>query len=320
MTDFRGVLFAGLFLALGACAPHIESAGPSIMAPELTSGHILAADGAKLPLRIWRAEGEARAVIVALHGFNDYSNAFAGSADFWATQGITTYAYDQRGFGRSANHGLWPGVDSLVDDLQSVAGLIARAHPDLPLYLLGESMGGAAIMTLMASEAAPNVDGVVLVAPAVRGWQTMNIFYRAALWVGAHVIPGATPSGRDLGIKPSDNREMLLALSRDPNIIKHTRIDAIYGLVNLMDAAFDSAPGLTIPTLVLYGDNDQLIPKGPTYDMLARLSSHHRVALYGSGYHMLLRDLGAEAVLIDIAAWIEDRQAPLPSGREWVQD
>ena len=127
---------------------------------------------------------------------------------------------------------------------------------------------------------------------------------------------GDAVSGRGLGIKPSDNRDMLIALAKDPYIIKRTRIDALYGLVNLMDAAFDAAPRLTVPTLVLYGDNDQLIPRQPTYRMLARLKPGYRLALYDTGYHMLLRDLGAEEVLSDIAAWIQDRQAPLPSGRE----
>ena len=320
MTDFRGVIIAGLLMVLGACAPHIEAAGPPIMTPLLNNDHILAADGATLPLRVWRAEGPTQATVVAVHGFNDYSDAFKVPAAFWAARGITTYAYDQRGFGKTADHGLWPGVDSLVEDLRMVTALIRRAHPQAPLYLVGESMGGAAIMTLMARPEPPVVDGVVLVAPAVWGWQSMNIFYQAGLWLGAHIIPWATPSGRGLGIKPSDNREMLIALSKDPYIIKHTRIDSLYGLVNLMDEAFDSAPGIAVPTLVLYGDNDELVPKKPTYEMLARLKSGYRVALYDTGYHMLLRDLDAEPVLADIAAWIIDPEAPLPSGRERAGD
>ena len=311
---------AGLLLVLAACAPRIEAAGPPIMQPEMKSDHILAADGARLPLRVWRAEGPAQAIVIAVHGFNDYSNAFVEPAAFWAARGIPSYAYDQRGFGETAHRGLWPGVDSLVEDLRSVTALIRRAHPDAPLYLLGESMGGAAIMTLMARPDPPAVDGVVLVAPAVRGWRTMNFFYRAGLWIGAHVMPWAKPSGRGLGIKPSDNRDMLIALAKDPYIIKRTRIDALYGLVNLMDAAFDAAPKMTIPILVLYGDNDQLIPREPTVRMLASLKPGYRLALYDTGYHMLLRDLGAEEVLTDIAAWIKDRQAPLPSGRERTPD
>ena len=313
-------MMAGLLLALGACAPHIEAAGPPIMTPELNSDHILAADGAILPLRLWSADGETRAVVVAIHGFNDYSNAFTEPAAYWAARGITTYAYDQRGFGESPNHGLWPGVETMVDDLAVAARLVGAAHPDTPLYLLGESMGGAAIMILMARPGAPMVDGVVLVAPAVWGWQSMNIFYKAGLWLGAHIMPWAKPSGRGLGIKPSDNHDMLMALAKDPYTIKETRIDTLYGLVNLMDAAYDSAPHITTPTLVLYGDHDQIIPKRPTYEMLARLAAPYRVALYDTGYHMLLRDLDSKPVLADIAAWIKDPDAPLPSGAERAKE
>ena len=307
---------AGVLAVLAACAPRIEPAGPAVVAPALEAGHLLAADGARLPLRQWRAQGPERAVIVAIHGFNDYSKAFDGPAAFWAARGLTTYAFDQRGFGESPNHGLWPGIDTMVDDLAMAARLIGAAHPDTPLYLVGESMGGAAAMVLMARADPPAIAGMVLVAPAVWGWQAMNPFYKTALWLGAHSIPWAALSGRGLGIKPSDNRDMLVALAQDPHVIKRTRIDSIYGLVNLMDAAFDAAPHIAAPTLVQYGEHDDLVPKGPTYDMLRRLKAPHRVALYDTGYHMLLRDLDAEPVLADIAAWITDPAAPLPSGRE----
>ncbi len=309
-----------LLAALAACAPRIDAAGPAVVAPALAGDHVLAADGSRLALRVWPAEGEAKAVIVAVHGFNDYSNSFDGPARYWARRGVTTYAYDQRGFGDSGRHGIWPGVDTLVDDLRAVARLAAAAHDGAPLYLLGESMGGAAVMALMARPEAPDVAGMVLVAPAVWGWQTMNPIYRWGLWLGAHLMPWNTVTGRGLGIKPSDNRDMLVALSKDPRTIKHTRIDSVYGLVNLMDEAYDAAPRLASPALVLYGDNDELVPREPTFEMLARLAAPHRVAIYPTGFHMLLRDLGAETVLADVVAWIGDPSAPLPSGHESAEE
>ena len=307
----------GLMALLAACAPHIDAAGPAIMAPELNADHLVAADGFQLPLRLWPASGDARAVIIAVHGFNDYSNAFEDSAAYWAARGITTYAYDQRGFGRTANFGLWPGMATLADDLRMAATLIKARHPDTPLYLLGESMGGAVTMVTMAGPEPPAaIDGLVLVAPAVWGWQTMNPFYKAALWIGAHTVPWLKPSGRGLQIKASNNRDMLVALSKDPFYIKHTRIDSLYGLVNLMDAAYDAASNLSTPALVQYGARDDLIPKKSTHHMLVRLTAPHRLAFYDTGYHMLLRDLDPEPLLADITAWITDREAPLPSGRE----
>ncbi len=307
---------ATLVLALAACAPRIEAAGPPVVEPALNADHVLAADGARLPVRMWQADGEPKAVVVAVHGFNDYANAFDGPGRAWAERGITTYAYDQRGFGETATRGLWPGVETMVEDLRLVTELVKAKHPGAPVYLVGESMGAAAAMILMARPGAPEVRGIVRVAPAVWGWQTMNPFYRAGLGLGAHLMPWATVTGRGLGIRPSDNREMLIALSKDPNTIKHTRLDSLYGLVNLMEAAYLAAGRLATPTLLLYGEHDELVPRTPTFDMLSRLSAPHRVAIYPTGYHMLLRDLEAGAVLADVAAWIADPDAPLPSGQE----
>ena len=69
------------------------------------------------------------AVIVGLHGMDDYANAFHMAAPFWAKQGIATYAYDQRGFGRSPRRGVWAGEDLIAEDLRT--GRLA-AHERLP--------------------------------------------------------------------------------------------------------------------------------------------------------------------------------------------
>ena len=75
---------------------------------------LYAADGQVLPLRKWLPDGAVKAVILALHGFNDYSNAFEGPGEVWAHRGIATYAYDQRGFGGAPGRGLWPGRAALA--------------------------------------------------------------------------------------------------------------------------------------------------------------------------------------------------------------
>ena len=56
--------------------------------PAITDKVLIAADGASLPLRRWLPRGEVKAVVLALHGFNDYSNAFAMPAALWAQRGI----------------------------------------------------------------------------------------------------------------------------------------------------------------------------------------------------------------------------------------
>lgn len=311
------VLVSLLLLALAACAPQLQDSGPPAAPPALAQDRFLASDGAVLPMRVWAPEGPARAVILALHGFNDYSYAWTTPAAWWAEQGILTYALDQRGFGRAPHAGLWAGVDVMVRDVREALLTLRSRHPDLPLYLVGESMGGAVALAVMADwERDGNVQGVVLAAPAVWGRETMHWGYRAALWFAAHVMPWNLATARGIRVRPSDNIEMLRALGRDPLVIKATRADAIWGLADMMDAGLAAAPRVRRPLLVLYGEKDDIVPRRSMGLMLQRLEAPYRLALYPKGYHMLFRDLNGEIVWRDAAAWIGNRQAALPSGNE----
>jgi alpha-beta hydrolase superfamily lysophospholipase len=165
----------------------------------------------------------------------------------------------------------------------------------------------------------PDVDGVILVAPAVWGRDTMPWYQRWLLAVGSHSVPWMELTGKGLKITPSDNIEMLRKLGRDPLVIKATRIDTMYGLTNLMDAALVKAKQLKLPTLVQYGEHDQIIPKKPLFLMLENMPATTRKAFYKNGYHMLLRDLQGEKPLTDIAAWIADHTRPLPYGTDTWQ-
>jgi alpha-beta hydrolase superfamily lysophospholipase len=306
-----------LVLLLSACAPVVEPAGPAVTAPRMDADSLIMADGAALPLRAWMPEQRPRAVVIALHGMNDYSNAFEAAGTQLAAAGIATYAYDQRGFGQAPHPGVWAGTDTMVRDLKEARAILTARHPNVPIYILGESMGGAVAMVALAGADPISVDGTILVAPAVWGRASMNIFEKGALWLTAHTLPWFRLSARGLKITPSDNDEMLRALSRDPLVIKETRADAVWGLVNLMDAAYADASKVRGAVLMQYGKNDEIIPKTPSFEVMRRLEPDGaRIAYYEKGYHMLLRDLEGPVVVGDIAAWIADRTAPLPSGAD----
>lgn len=262
-------------------------------------------DGLKLGLMHWDAD-RPQAIVVALHGMSDYSNAFAMPAPYWASEGISTYAYDQRGFGRSPNGGIWGGDDVMCRDLSDFVDVIHARFPGLPVFVLGESMGGAVAMTAFASPKPPKADGVILVAPAVWSRETMPVSYRVALWMTSHTFRWWSLSGSGLKIVPSDNIEMLRANGRDPLFQKSARADAIYGLVTLMDDAYEAPPRLgRVPLLFMYGGNDQIIPKGPTQTVLKELGPNATVKMYPKGYHMLLRDLEARPRWADVARWVK---------------
>jgi acylglycerol lipase len=138
---------------LAACAPRLQPPGDQISTPAIAPNESTwqAGDGRILPLRRWLPGQELngqqpKAVVLAMHGFNDYSNAFTEAAEWWAGQGIATYASDQRGFGRAPFTGYWSGEDRMADDLAELHALLRRQHPGAPVYWLGESMGGAVVL------------------------------------------------------------------------------------------------------------------------------------------------------------------------------
>jgi alpha-beta hydrolase superfamily lysophospholipase len=160
----------------------------------------------------------------------------------------------------------------MTADLRDFIAATRAAYPGVPVHALGESMGGGVLMAAWA-ETPFAADSVILVAPAVWGRATMPGYQTAALWISAHTTPWLKVTGEGIKRHPSDNIEMLRALGRDPLVIKATRVDAIWGITNLMDAALAGAEAFDAPSLILYGANDDIIPPNATLDMLAE--RHH---------------------------------------------
>ena len=326
LTSVRRILGAAfLAVLLFACATSEVPPGPGPTDAGLAGADFVTSDGTHLFMRAWMPDTPPTAVVVALHGFNDHSRAFdkvagaPGLGPYLAERGVAVYAYDQRGFGHSEHAGLWPGRDALIRDFRAFVDVVRGLHPGLKVFALGESMGGAVLLTAMANPTPPAVDGVILVAPAVWARSTMPFYYRPALWLGAHIAPGWRPTGEGLGRMASDNIPMLRENGRDPLFIKKTRLDAIYGLVGLMDEALLVPPRIKGPVLYMYGANDQIIPAVAAeraVDNFIGGRAGFRFAYYERGWHMMLRDLGGAVPLADIAAFIADPAGALPSGAE----
>lgn len=321
MPALRAASLFFFFWALSACQPLIVPAGPKVGEAAIVETPIgdlryLAADGEKIVLRDWPAKGETKAVVLALHGFGDHARFVEEAAKVWAEEGVTTYAYDQRGFGTSASWRRWAGTDSYVEDARQMLHLLAARHPGKPLYLLGESMGGA-VALLAAQEPGLELAGVILSAPAIWSRDLMPGWQRLGLALISYSFPYLDATTDAVQYQSSDNIEVLRQMAADPLVLHKPRIDMLHGLTDLMDAAVAAGPP-PFPSLWLYGERDQLVPAHATKAFWARLApdSISTTALYPEGWHLLLRDLKAEEVVLDVLHWIEEPQAPLPSGAD----
>lgn len=315
----RALLVAALSAGLAGCVSAVAPVGPRRAMPVLGGRFFTMSDGARLPYRTWLPTGPVQMVVLALHGFNDSRDAWALPAPVFAAAGMAVYAPDQRGFGAAPGRGLFAGGDAMARDAAEMAEALRRRHPGVRLVLMGESMGGAVLMRLATSPWAPPDVSYVLIAPAVWGRDFMNLFLRVGLWAVASFLPGLTAARPPppVRILASDNREALLALSRNPLTIKDTRFDTIRGLVDLMDAAQAAAAHFTAPGLFMYGGHDQLIPPAAMRAVWRHLPPGPTLrAFYPAGYHMLLRDIERAAPIGDIIAWLRAPAAPLPSGAD----
>src|SRR5579862_1166157 len=195
----RPFAILALLSLLSACAvPMAPPETTAVGQAQLLEDAIVTADGARLPLRHWVPDGKPRAMILYIHGFNDYSNAVARPAPYLTARGFAIYAYDQRGFGAAPYRGQWAGEPAMTGDVITAVTLIEHRHPDVPLYVMGESMGGAIAVRALARPDAPRVAGTILVAPAVWTRQRMNVFERVGLWIGSHTLPWLPVNGNGL--------------------------------------------------------------------------------------------------------------------------
>lgn len=283
----------------------------------LARSHYMTSDGVVLPVKSWLPPStDTKAIILAIHGFNDYSHAFDLPGRYLSEHGIGVYAYDQRGFGNAPGRGRWAGINKYIEDIKGVVRQLRAKHPKLPLFLLGESMGGALAIVAMSSSVPPDVNGVILSAPAVWSRETMPWYQTSLLSLANLTVPEMELTGDGLKVQASDNIEILKAMGRDPLIIKETRVNAIAGLVDLMDQAQNEASEIRVPVLLIYGGNDQIIPKKPISYMLKKMAHHQqtRISYIPDGYHLLLRDLNAAQSYKNIIGWVSTPQNPLPYG------
>ncbi len=298
-----------------ACVSFPEAPEP-IAPPVLGANFLQAEDGALLGLQSWQAENP-RAIILALHGMNDYSQTFALAAPWWAQEArLTTYALDQRGFGRSPDFGQWVGADVMIADLRAAIAAIREVHPETPLYMLGHSMGAAVVIAADARTPL-NVDGFILAAPGVWGGGAMPFPYRLSLNIAASMAPGKTATGERAGRQATDNIPVLREMFADPLVIKETRIDAALGVVRVMGEAYDNADKVDGDILFLLGEKDEIIPIKAMEKTARRLNGGVDIRRYEDGWHLLFRDLQGEIVWRDVAEWIdgkEDRSRNAPAG------
>ena len=263
------------------------------------------ASGADFTLRRRRwSEHDPQRVLVIVHGLAEHSARYEHLGRYFAARGYAVHAFDQRGHGESGGPRVHaPSFDVLLDDIEAFLGLVRGEHPGLPLVLLGHSMGGLEVASLLVSRR-PQLQGAVLSGPALRvpSGALRLALGRVLSWVAPRMqIPS--------GISPD-------SISRDPQVVTDYMADPLIPStlsVGLGAALIDAARGLAerggeveVPLLIVHGEADTLC------DVEGSRAFHGRVNTPGSALrtypalrHEVFNEPERESVLADVAEWLE---------------
>ncbi|MFT3972922.1 MAG: alpha/beta fold hydrolase [Amaricoccus sp.] len=256
-------------------------------------------DDDRLVMHAFLPEGAPKAVILALHGYGDAGDlTFGRAAAAWTARGIAVFAPDQRGFGSNPSRRHWPGVDVLASDARAHAHALRRRFPDLPLTVVGHSMGGG--VALVAAGQGLDADGLVLAGPAIAGGEALGEVARGAARLLATALPERRWTGEGVvRIQPTDDLDALRTVAADPRHFGDPSSRELYGLVLLMDRAAAAAPSVHLPTVVMMGARDQVLRPESVEQVALTIPGLTRYILYPRGWHWLFRDRQAPRVWAD---------------------
>ncbi|MEX2655148.1 MAG: lysophospholipase [Acidimicrobiia bacterium] len=251
-------------------------------------------------VRRWEPEGEVRAEMVLCHGIAEHSGRYEAVGQQFAEAGFAVTAYDQIGFGASGGRRAW--VDQWSDVLDQIQAHVSDAKESgKPVILLGHSNGGLFALEYALSER-PSPDFLVLSAPALFGGAA---WMRALAPVMAAIAPKVEiPNGLD-GSQLSRDPAVGEAYFADP--LTYPKTTARYGaeMFAAMDRVRGSLGRLSIPTLVIHGASDPIVPPQSTA-VLGELEGVER-NLYPALRHELFNEPEGPEVVNDVIAWIGSR-------------
>ncbi len=182
-----------------------------------------------MAMQQWTPPGDMRGVIVALHSFGDYRAAFNLAAPALARRGYRVYAFDQAGFGTRNLNDRWAGEERLVDDAARAVADAARQHPGQPLYLLGESLGGAVAILVAHRHPELPIRGLILAAPAVREGIRLRYGWNVLIASAAILAPGYRLTVNRAPDDPLLAPEAARRLADDPRVMRRVRMDSYWG-------------------------------------------------------------------------------------------
>uniref|UniRef100_A0A3B4YVR8 Monoglyceride lipase n=1 Tax=Seriola lalandi dorsalis TaxID=1841481 RepID=A0A3B4YVR8_SERLL len=251
------------------------------------------------------------ALVFVAHGAGEHCGPYDEVAQRLKELSLLVFAHDHVGHGQSEGDRMnIKDFQVYIRDALQHVDLMRSRHPELPVYIVGHSMGGA-ISILTASERPSDFAGVVLIAPMVQmnpdSATPFKVFLAKVL---NHMLPSLTLGSIESKWVSRDKTKVEAYDADELNF--HGGVRVSFGM-QLMGAAARierEIPSISWPFLLLHGDADKLCDiRGSKMMYEKAASSDKKLKVYEGGYHALHHDLPevAESVLKEVTGWITER-------------
>lgn len=303
-----GAATLGLVAAAGP-APAQAAGGKAPSPTQRSSSIIRASDGTELYYKDW-GHGP---VVVFCHGYPLSSDAWEDQMIFLAERGFRVVAYDRRGFGRSSQPSSGYNYDTFSDDLAMIMATLDLRR----VTLIGHSMGGGEVARYIARHGEQRIAKVAFVAAV-----TPFLLKTPDNPTGAPKELFDTFRSAVLANRSQWNRDVTIpyySFNRPNAKISEGLRDSYWrqGQATGMMAAYHALGAfsetdfradlrrITVPTLIVHGDDDQIVPLEISGAITAKLVAHAKLLVYKGGSHGLLH-VDKERLNSDLLAFLNE--------------
>ena len=258
-------------------------------------------DGVQLYVKTETA-ADNKAIVVIVHGLCEHQGRYDYFAEKLHAAGYGTYRFDHRGHGRS--QGEMPNYGSyheILDDTNVIVDLAIAEHPDIPVFLLGHSMGGFAVSLYGAKYRDKKLRGIVTSGAAV--CDTIGLFAGAPDGLDPNI-----PLPNELGSGVCSVAEVVDWYGKDPWNKKAYTIGLVYALKAGQAWFRESMKTFAYPVFMTHGEKDGLVGMDDSVIFFKNaISADKTLKIYGNLFHEILNEYIKDEVIADMIAWMDKR-------------
>lgn len=242
-----------------------------------------------------------KAIVLIVHGLCEHQGRYDDMVRALNDTGIGVYRFDHRGHGRSEGERTYfASWDEPIDDTNAVLDLAIEQNPDLPIFLIGHSMGGYAVAG-HGLKYPGRVDGVVASGAVV--YDPLRFF--------ANMPSGQDPHTRlpnELGEGVCSVKAVRDAYAADDHNSPTFTVGLCYAIRDGLAHIAENIGSYREPILLLHGEKDSLVSPRDSMTMFENISSEDRqLKIYGNLFHEIFNEYARDEVIQDVNRWILNR-------------